>query len=88
MGCAQDDCKLKTIALLVDITGHDELMLSKSADEQLTEKTELAKHFEERNELSSERERKLQEQMEEQRRVLQERVEELERQLNEEKHVQ
>ena len=60
MVCAQDDRKLKTIALLVDTPGYNQLMLSKSAAEQLAEKTELAKHLEERNEVVSERERKLQ----------------------------
>ena len=70
MVCAQDDRKLRIIALLVDTPGYDELMLSKSAAEQLTEKTELIKHFEERNELASERERELQEQVEEQARKI------------------
>ena len=81
MACAQDDRKLRIIALLVDTPGYNELMLPKSAAEQLAEKTELAKHLEERNELVNERERKLQEQMEEQRRELQEQNEGLKRQL-------
>ena len=45
MFCAQDDRKLRIIALLVDTPGYDELMVSKSAVEQLAEKTELAKHL-------------------------------------------
>ena len=59
MVCAQDDSKLRIIALLVDTPGYDQLMLPKSAAEQLAEKTELAKHLEEREKL-------LQEQIEEQ----------------------
>ena len=84
MVCAQDDRKLKTIALLVDTPGYNQLMmLSKSAAEQLAEKTELAKHLEEREktlqEENEEQVRKLQEQNKlasERERKLQERMEE------------
>ena len=84
MVCAQDDRKLKTIALLVDTPGYNQLKLSKSAAEQLAEKTERleerektlqeeneeqVRKLQEQNKLASERERKLQERMEEQSRV-------------------
>ena len=83
MVCAQDDRKLKTIALLVDTPGYDELMLLKSAAARLAEKTELAKHLKKREkwlqEENEEQVRKLQEQNKlasERERKLQERMEE------------
>jgi len=79
--------------LLVDTLGYDQLMLSKSAAEQLAEKTELAKHLEEREkkhneqmEQMKEQARWMQEQMEEQRRELQEQMEEQARELQ--KHTE
>ena len=95
MVCAQDDRKLKTIALLVDTLGYNQLMLSKSAAEQLAEKTELAKHLEEREktlqEENEEQVRKLQEQNKlasERERKLQEQMEEQARKLQEQMEEQ
>ena len=95
MICAQDDRKLKTVALLVDIPGYNQLMLSKSAAEQLAEKTELARHLGEREktllEENEEQVRKLQEQnmlASERERELQEQMEEQSRKLQEQMEEQ
>ena len=77
MVCAQDDGKLRIVALLVDTPGYDQLMLSKSAAAQPVQDAPDAKgvqlesqpapatHFDNRIQLIvSERARKLNEQLE------------------------
>ena len=85
MICAQDDRKLKTIALLVDTLGYNQLMLSKSAAEQLAEKTELAKHLEEREKTLQEENEEQVRKLQEQNKLASERERELQKQMEEQR---